>query len=259
MHQTRLPTSVSQAWSVLLLAALALLPLPASALTVAAANSTCNLMEQIGAMFTDKHGIKVEFICKSSGLLAKGLEGKSLEADVFLSASQEWMDKLNQAGLMAKGSVQGLWGNRIVVAAPEHTKIRMTKFDDLSSDNIHKVISGDPSTMPLGRHVKEALEASGQWLVVREKIETKKHITLVADALSQADEYTVGFLFKTNLNPDHQILFVVDPTLHESVNYYIGRLVAAREKAQAEKFIEFLQGAEARAIIEKAGFSAIPQ
>lgn len=256
MKKSPLIVPVRKLWYGLLVT-LIVVPQCANALTVAAANSSCELLEKIGALYSAKYGSTVEFICKSSGLLANGLMGKSLQADVYLSASEEWMEKMEQAGEMKAGTVRALWGNSIVIAAPQHSKLKVTKLEDITSDEIKRVISGDPSTMPLGRHAKEALEASGLWQQVREKIETKKHITLVAEELVQADDSTVGFLFKTNLSPGLRILHIVDPSLHEPVRYFVGCLANAREPEQANKFVEFMRSDEAGSVIEKAGFTVI--
>jgi len=56
-------------------------------LVIAAANSTCSTIKKIGALFEQQHAITINYICKSSGRLAKGINGKSIATDIYISAN----------------------------------------------------------------------------------------------------------------------------------------------------------------------------
>lgn len=243
----------------LLAAAACLLPLTAHALTIAAANSTCDVMEKIGALYAQTHKVKIEYICKASGLLAKGLEGKSIQADIFLSASEEWMDEMVQKGQMAKATVTQLWGSDIVIAVPKHSQLSISRLEDITGASVRRIMTGDPSITPLGRHVKDMLERTGLWPQVRDKFETRRHVALLAESLAEADEATVGFIFRTNLGTELRAIFKLDPSLHAPVRYLIGRLEGAVEWQQAESFLAFIRSEEARRIAEEAGYSLLPE
>lgn len=235
--------------------AVLLLPYTGHALTIAAANSTCESLSVVGELYSRQHGVRIEYICKSSGLLAKGLEGKAIQADIYLSASEEWMEKMKQLGLLETGSVFAPWSNTLVVAVPVNSPLTLSRWEELASGKVQHIMIGDPGTAPFGRYAKEALEASKLWEQVRVKIETKKHITLLAEHLAAADPHTVGILFKTNLGSGLRAVLTVPPTLHEPINYYIGRLKDAAEVDQAERFLRFLRTEEARKVFDDAGFT----
>ena len=113
---------------------------------------------------------------------------------------------------------------------------------------------GDPGTAPFGRYAKEALQHSGVWEQVKRKITTKKHITLLADALGKADDATVGILFVSNLTPKHKQLYAVDETWHSTIRYYAAPLKAAANNTAVTEMLNFMQGSESQAIFRAAGF-----
>ena len=61
----------------------------AGELTLAMANSTCDAMNKVEALYRATRPVRFTYICKSSGLLAKGLSGGALKADVFVSADRD--------------------------------------------------------------------------------------------------------------------------------------------------------------------------
>lgn len=232
-----------------------LAPLHAAELTLALANSTCDVMEKAIAAYPERASTRFKVICKSSGLLAKGLHGGALHADIFLSADREWMDFAVEQGLVSANRVTSLWSNELVVAVPKTSPIRRLDWDALASDKIDHLLIGDPSHAPFGRHAKEALEASGLWDKVKHKIETRKNIELLGESLAAAGPSTAGITFRTNVTDPLRILFAVDPALHSPIRYAVAPLKASAGKPEVTAFLEFLHGRTARDIFRADGFS----
>lgn len=238
-----------------LLAAL-LMPVSASAdtITVAVANSTCSAMQKVGALFEQHSGHHINYQCKSSGLLAKGLKGGAISADIYLSASKEWMDFMVDAGLVGAEHVMSPWGNDLVVAAAKHSPVEISTWAELASPKVQTILIGDPSTAPFGRYAKEAMQHTGIWDAAKSKIITKKHITLLADTLSAADGSTVGIMFSSNITASHRVLFRLDETWHAPIRYYAAPLKSAADRAIVAELLRFMQGKEAQAIFAAEGF-----
>ena len=72
-------------------------------LTVFAAASLTNALEEVGRAFTATTGVPVRFSFASSSQLAKQVESGA-PADVFVSADQEWMDYLASRRLIEPGT-----------------------------------------------------------------------------------------------------------------------------------------------------------
>src|SRR5262249_34458171 len=100
--------------------------LPAQAqektLTVFAAASMKNALDDISAAFTKQSGIKVVASYAASSALAKQIESGA-PADVFASADLEWMDYVEQKKLIKDNTRVSLLGNRLVLIAPKDSKI----------------------------------------------------------------------------------------------------------------------------------------
>jgi ABC-type molybdate transport system substrate-binding protein len=81
-------------------------------ITVFAAASMKNAVDDINAAFTKATGIKAVTSYAASSALAKQIE-QSAPADVFASANLDWMDHLENKNLIAKHRVN-LLGNQLV-------------------------------------------------------------------------------------------------------------------------------------------------
>ena len=231
-----------------------LLPAQAGELTLALAHSTCDAMKKAGALYRANHPVRFTHLCKSSGLLAKGLHGGALHADIFVSADREWMDFAVENGLVSADRVFSPWGNALVVATPKSSPMQRLRWDELASDKVTTILIGDPSTAPFGRHAKEALEASGLWERVKDKIQTRKNIELLADSLATSPPGTVGILFSTHLTDRLRQLHSVDKDLHKPVHYYIGPLKASEGNMDAAAFLKFMHSKAVRDIFQAEGF-----
>lgn len=229
----------------------------ATELVLAAANSTCDALKQVGDRYRASRPVEIKYLCKSSGLLAKGLSGGAINADIFISADREWMDYLVSRDLVSQNRVSSPWGNTLVVAVPKKTKLQLRDWQDLASDKVTIVMIGDPSSAPFGRYAKEALEASGLWEKVRMKIQTSKNIELLAAALADADATTAGILFRTNLNDQLRQLHTINSKFHKPIRYYVAPLNASLNKADVAAFIEFLHGRKAKEIFRAERFELI--
>ena len=229
----------------------------AAELTVAAANSTCGVMREVGALFTAREGVAVHYLCKSSGRLAKGLKGRAIEADLFLSANRRWMQYMEEAGMVEVERVESPWSNSLVVAADEGSPLRLDDWREVAEPKVARVMIGDPGTAPFGRYAKQAMEAAEVWRETRGKIETKKHISLLASALTEAEEGSVGFLYRTNVIDGLRVLAAVEPSWHDPIRYYLAPVGEAAARPEVAAFLELLRGDEAGERFVAAGFGRV--
>ena len=86
-------------------------------ITVFAAASMKNALDDVDAAFTKQSGIKVVASYDASSALMKQIEGGA-PADVFVSADLKWMDYGSQKKLIKDDSRVNLLGNELVLIAP---------------------------------------------------------------------------------------------------------------------------------------------
>src|ERR1700748_2647311 len=129
---------------------------PASAqhrtLTVFAAASMKNALDDIDAAYTAKTGVKVTASYAASSQLAKQIE-QGAPADIFVSADTDWMDYAIGKKTINEPTRVNLLGNSIVLIAPKDSKIdnvKITQGFDLSGlAGDGKISTGDVKSVPV--------------------------------------------------------------------------------------------------------------
>ncbi|MGH8270517.1 MAG: molybdate ABC transporter substrate-binding protein, partial [Steroidobacteraceae bacterium] len=92
---------------------------------VFAAASLANVLADIDRAFTARTGIPITSSLAASSTLAKQIEAGA-PADVYFSADLQWMNYLQERGLLQAGSRHDLLGNSLVLIAPAGSSLRVT-------------------------------------------------------------------------------------------------------------------------------------
>jgi molybdate transport system substrate-binding protein len=102
-------------------------PLAAHAadLTVFAAASLTDAMQEVGKSWEAKSGHTVVFSFAASSVLARQIEASG-GADMFLSADSDWMNYLDTRDLIVRDSRKDLLGNHLVLVAPAGVPVSLT-------------------------------------------------------------------------------------------------------------------------------------
>src|SRR5271168_4591681 len=95
-----------------------------SAITVFAAASLTDALQELGDGFTNETSIPVKFSFAASSALARQIENGA-SADVFFSADLEWMDYLQTRNLIRRDTRHDVLGNRLVLVAPADSQIKL--------------------------------------------------------------------------------------------------------------------------------------
>lgn len=235
-------------------------PVSGAELQLALADSTCKTMHKVGDVFTLRTGITLAYTCKSSGLLVQGMRGGVIKADFFLSADRKWMDDMVEAGLVDIKNVDSLWANELVVVTRAgNSDLKLTSLKELAAAKVTTIIIGDPSNAPFGRYAKQALEHLGLWPDVREKIISRKNISLVIESIkTDEDENAVGIIFRTGLDKELLLLAAIPREMSELISYYSAPLKISTAQEETSQLLTFLKGAEAGNIFAAAGFVVLP-
>src|SRR5262249_112583 len=134
-------------------------------ITVLAAASLKNALDDVDTAFTKQSGIKVVVRYGASSALAKQIE-QGTAADVFASANLQWMDY----GVQKKVDTRvNLLGNKLVLIAKDAKIDHVTigpDFDLAKLAGDGRVATGDVREVPVGLYAKAALERLGAWAAV---------------------------------------------------------------------------------------------
>ena len=135
-------------------------------LTVFAAASMKNALDDISAAYTAKTGVKIVASYAASSTLAKQIE-QGAPADIFASADTDWMDYAIGKKNINEPTRVNLLGNSLALIAPKDSKTENVKigpgFDLSKLAGDGKIATGDVKSVPSGKYAKASLEKLGAW------------------------------------------------------------------------------------------------
>jgi molybdate transport system substrate-binding protein len=226
-------------------------------LTVFAAASMKNALDEVDAAYTARTRVKVTASYAASSALAKQIE-QGAPADVFVSADLAWIDYLAKNKAIDDATRVNLLGNSIVLIAPKDSKIdRVTiaqGFDLAKLAGDGRITTGDVKAVPVGKYAKAALEKLGAWKAAEPKFAMAENVR-AALALVSRGEAVLGIVYSTDarVDPGVKIVGTFPAESHPPIIYP----VAATNHAgpEAAGYLAFLHSAQAKVIFEKYGFS----
>jgi len=226
-------------------------------LTIFAAASMKNAIDDINAAFTKATGIKAVASFAASSALAKQIE-QGAPADVFASADLDWMDYLDQKKLIKDDTRVNLLGNRLVLIAPRDSKIGNVAtglgFDIAKLAGDGRIAVGDVRAVPAGKYAKAALEKLGAWPAAETKLAMAENVR-AALALVGRGEAPLGIVYETDAKIDKNVKIVghFPEGSHPPITYPVA--LTANAKPEAARYLAFLRSGVAKAVFETYGFS----
>jgi molybdate transport system substrate-binding protein len=243
-----------------LFAALAGAPLPAAAqetITVFAAASLKNALDDAHAAFTKATGVKVVASYEASSSLAKQIEAGA-PADVFISADLRWMDYVAGKKLIKTDTRVNLLGNRLVLIAPKDSKLDRIAigqgFDIAKLAGDGRIAVADVKAVPAGLYAKAALEKLGAWPAAEPKLAQAVNVRATLSFVARG-ETPLGIVYETDAKIEPKVKIVGDfpDDAYPPVTYPVA--ATATGKPAAAQYVQFLRGSAAKTIFEKYGFS----
>jgi molybdate transport system substrate-binding protein len=226
-------------------------------LTVFAAASMKNALDDINAAYTVKTGVKIVASYAASSALAKQIE-QGAPADIFASADTDWMDYAIAKKTMSESTRVNLLGNSIVLVAPKDSKLDKVAigpgFDLAKLAGDGRIASGDVKAVPSGKYAKAALEKLGAWQAAAAKFAMTENVR-AALALVARGETPLGIVYSTDakVEPGVRIVGTFPADSHAAIIYPVAATATAKPEAAA--YLAFLRSSAAKAIFEKYGFS----
>lgn len=227
----------------------------APVLTIGAASSLTDALEEIAVRFEASGAGRVELAFDSSAVIA-GQIGAGAPIDVFVSADASLVEDLAASG-EAAGDPVTFAGNRVVLVTPAGNPAGVTGLADLV--DVDLVALCDP-TAPCGAAAVEALERAGvdpAGLTVTDGRNARETLRSVADGGVDA-----GIVFATDaLVAGDRVETIPIPGADERlVEYRAVRVTDAEGRSDvAEAFVAFLAGSKARGILTDHGFDPAPE
>jgi molybdate transport system substrate-binding protein len=228
-------------------------------ITIFAAASLKNALDDINAAYTKKTGVKVAASYAASSALARQIE-QGAPADVFISADLEWMDYATAKKTVNDATRMNLLGNKLVLIAPKDSSLTNVSigpgFDLAKLAGDGRIATGDVQSVPVGKYAKTALEKLGAWNAVAAKFamadSVRAALTLVA-----RNEAALGIVYETDakVEPGVKIIGHFPADAHPPSVYPFAATASARP--DAADYLAFVRSAASKEAFEKYGFTVL--
>src|SRR5699024_64141 len=189
-----------------------------------------------------------------SGSLAQQIE-QGAPVDVFISANEDWLNKLAEKDLLINDTRYNLIGNQLVMIAAKETFLVYTSFADLTREEVGDIAIGNPESVPAGQYAEEALRHLDLWEPLTDSFIFAKDVRQVLTYVETGNA-DIGFVYESDalLADNVTILEYAEEGSHEAIVYPIAVMKDTKEKEAAIAFAEYLKSTEAQEVLAKYGF-----
>lgn len=212
---------------------------------------------EVAGVFEKEYGVKVLLNIGGSGSLLSSLE-IIRRGDVFIPGSPEYLILAAQKGIVNfteyKPKILAYLVPAIIVQKGNPKNIM--SLEDLARPGLRVGIA-DPESVCVGLYAKELLERNGLWESV------SKNIVVYAASCEQTAQivYTgavdavIGWHVFYYWNPDKSEIIWIEASKIPKIGYIAGAVTTfAKNRASAERFLDFLMSEKVHAIWRKYGY-----
>ena len=227
-------------------------------ITVFAAASLKNALDDTSAAFTKATGVNVVTSYAASSALAKQIE-HGAPADVFITADLQWMDYAAKRKLIKSDTRINLLGNRLVLIAGQDSKLDHVHiaqgFDIANLAGDGRIAVADVKAVPAGLYARAALEKLGAWAAAEPKLAMAENVRATLAFVARG-ETPIGIVYETDakIEPKVKIVGVFPDDAYPPVIYPVAATAPSSKPAVA-RYLDFLRAPIAKAIFERYGFS----
>ena len=229
-----------------------------SNLTISAAASLKNALGEIQALYLkDKPNAKVTINYGGSGALQQQIE-QGAPVDVFLSAATSNMNTLKGKGILDNNTIKNLLQNKLVLIIKSDSKADITKFTDVTKDEVKRLALGEPTTVPAGKYAVQSFTYYKVLDEAKAKAVYAKDVTEVLTWVGTGNA-DAGVVYSTDAKSSAKVkvVAVAAEVSHDPVVYPGAVIKATKQPVASQDFLNYVNGSAAKAIFVKYGFSVI--
>lgn len=242
-----------------LLCLLAVLAMPFSTLAetinVAVAANVQFAFDDLAAAFKKETGIEVKGSIGPSGKFATQIENGA-PFDVFLSADMEFPQKLFNQGLATAAPKPYAYGTLVLWTT---RGINLKNWQSaLLSSGVRKIAVANPKTAPYGRETMRLFDHYKMTQKVSPKL-------VYAESISQASQYIASGVVELGFTAKSVVIakemqgkgqwIEMPKNAYQPIAQGVVVVKATKERAAADKFMNFVLSAKARPIFERYGYA----
>ena len=221
--------------------------------TVAAASDLTPAFEELGKEFQALQGTKVIFNFGSSGMLTRQIENGA-PVDLFASANVDYINELEQKGLIIPGTKKLYGRGRITLWTLKDSPVQIHQLTDLTRPEVIRVAIANPEHAPYGMAAREALERSGIWDAVKPKLVYGENIRQTLQYAQTGNVEVAIVALSLSMQSDGRWVLIPEE-LHKPLDQGLAVIKGAKDEQAAREFTEFIVSPQGQAIMQKFGFT----
>jgi len=229
---------------------------------VFAAASLADAMKELTAAFNRQTGKTAVASLAASSSLARQIESSG-GADIFMSADLDWMNYLDQRGLMLSDSRVNLLGNKLVLVAAKDVNTQVViapHFDLAGALKGGRLSMADPDSVPAGKYGRTALTSLGVWNSVVNHLVNAENVRVALSYVARG-EAPLSIVYETDARaePNVRVVGIFPENSHQPILYpaALVKNPGAAPSADARAFLAFLSSPTAKVVFEKLGFTVL--
>jgi len=228
-----------------------------STVTVFAASSLTNALQEIDASFSKLTGIRIIPNFGATSVMAVRLRTFSAAA-VFISANEEWMDYAEAHCRIDRSSRVDLLSNRLVLIAPKSSPIDTVViakgFDLAALAGDGRIAVADVHDVPAGIYAKSVLTSLGAWEAAQPKLIVAENVRTALAIVALGHVVSLGIVYETDakVEPRVKIVGSFPESSAPQIKYAAAATIASGRDTL--NYLHFLRSLEAKTIFERHGF-----
>ncbi len=219
-----------------------------------AAASLTDVLEELAESYQKASGDTLVLSFGASNLLARQVE-EGAPADLFLSADEASMDRLEAQKLLVAGSRRSLLSNRLVIVVPTDSPLSIRTAEDLAGSAVRHLALAEPRTVPAGIYAREYLSRKGLWERLAERVIPADNVR-AALAVVEGGDAEAGIVYASDARMTRRVrvAFTVPAAEGPRISYPVALLSGSHEPEAARRVLEYLSSEAALAVFRRYGF-----
>lgn len=222
--------------------------------TVSAAVSLTEVMEELGRAYSQAGGNRPVFNFGASNVLARQIVNGA-PVDVFISADDAQMAVVERAGLLSPGTRVPLLSNQLAIVVRQDWTGELTSAASLSSPAIRRIAVGDTEAVPAGVYARQYLERIGLWQRLQPKLIPSASVRAALAAVSHgAADAAIVYVTDARASENIRVAAIIAGKDAPGIVYPACVVRTSRKQNAAQAFLAFLATPAAQQMFRKHGF-----
>lgn len=222
---------------------------------VLAPASMQEVMSDLADAWEDQGRVRPVLSIAGTPALARQIEAGA-PADLVITADEEWMNWLEERGLIDRENRQAIAANSLVFAGHAND-IECEMRSCSPSTNKNLIAIADPETVPAGRYAKQALVFAGSWENLQDRLVIVENVR-AALALVEGEQVQSAIVYASDILVTEEVSGI-ELELPVAVGItYPAALLTDASHSDADAYLDFLSSDVAMATFCARGF-AMPE